>query len=219
MSYGQTSSTLWGPMALIAYTSDSTIISEGLGNGAPPSNHDALEVSLHILPRQLQREFQHVFDERNLKLDPIVQRHSQLPLQEQQENPLEFLAIPTNQFAKEDLVAVGEKIELEKDRLLNVFMDFARSMCKKIREQGYWSDFIDPCSGLPMLTMNCNKVYSEVDGMECCLGYKSYNAGFCKILTHPAWGSAVYPATMFAYAPRSVIVRMLESYPKQTRST
>lgn len=31
------------------------------------------------------------------------------------------------------------------------------------------------------------RVYSEVDGMECCLSYKAYNAGFCKILTHPRW--------------------------------
>jgi hypothetical protein len=35
-------------------------------------------------------------------------------------HPLELLAIPTNQRAKEDLVAVGEHIEREKDRLLNV---------------------------------------------------------------------------------------------------
>ena len=75
-------------------------------------------------------------------------------------------------------------------------------------------DFIDPCSGLPMLTLNCNKVYSEVDGMECCLGYKSYSAGFCKILTHPAWGSAVYPATIFVHAPRDFIMQLLESYPE-----
>jgi len=37
------------------------------------------------------------------------------------------------------------------------------------------------CSG------DVRRVYSEVDGMECCLAYKSYNAGFCKILTHPRW--------------------------------
>ena len=43
-----------------------------------------------------------------------------------------------------------------------------------------------------MMTTDCNKVYSEVDGMECLLNYKSYNAGFCKILTHPRWGSSVY---------------------------
>lgn len=71
-------------------------------------------------------------------------------------------------------------------------------------------DFIDPCSGLPMITLNCNKVYSEVDGMECLLGFKAYSAGFCKILTHPVWGSAVYPATIFLHAPRDCIIRLLE---------
>jgi hypothetical protein len=32
----------------------------------------------------------------------------------------ELLAIPTNQQAREDLVAIGDPIEFEKDRLLNV---------------------------------------------------------------------------------------------------
>lgn len=65
-----------------------------------------------------------------------------------------------------------------------------------------------------MISTDCNKVYSEVDGMECLLNYKSYNAGFCKILTHPKWGSSVYPATIFAYAPQQVVIRLLhEHYP------
>lgn len=109
---------------------------------------------------------------------------------------------------------MGEQVELEKDRLLNVFMDFARELCNSIRKAGYWADYIDPCSGLPMMTLNgSHKVYSEVDGMECCLNYKSYNAGFCKVLAHPRWGTAVYPATMFACAPRHFIVQLLEDYP------
>lgn len=94
---------------------------------------------------QLQREFHHVFPESNLPLDEIRDTNS------------EFLAIPTNQHAREDLVATGEKIEREKDRLLNVFIQFARNLCEKIRAAGFWADFIDPCSGLPMLTLNCNK--------------------------------------------------------------
>jgi hypothetical protein len=49
--------------------------------------------------------------------------------------------------------------------------------------------------------------------MECCLGYKSYNDGFCKILTHPVWGSAVYPATIFVHAPRDFILQLLKTYP------
>lgn len=117
--------------------------------------NDTLEVSVHTLPRPLQREFQHVFGD-----SPVIDGMSDA----------EFLAIPTNQRAREDLVGVGDHVEAEKDRLLNVFMDFARAVCDRVRQAGYWSDYIDPCSGLPMLTRDCNKVYSEVDGMECCLG-------------------------------------------------
>ena len=144
-SYGQTASTLWGPK-LIRRDTMST---------------DGVEISVHTLPKPLQREFRHVFDERNLPLESI------------RDESAEFLVVPTNQRAREDLVAVGDHIEREKDRLLNVFMDLARTVCQQVREAGFWADFIDPCSGLPMLTLNCNKVYSEVDGMECCLGTSS----------------------------------------------
>ena len=91
-------------------------------------------------------------------------------------------------------------------------MDFGREICEKIRALGYWADYIDPCSGLPMISRDCNKVYSEVDGMEVLLNYKAYNAGFCKVLTHPKWGSAVYPATIFAYGPRDVIAKLVQEY-------
>jgi hypothetical protein len=189
MSYGQTSSTLWGPKPLVLVE----------------HSRDFLEFSVHTLPKPLLREFSHVFDERHLKFqsDTVL---------ETDDTP-ELLAIPTNQFAREDLVGVGEKVEMEKDRLLNVFMAFARALCQRIRDAGYWADFIDPCSGLPMLTLSCNKVYSEVDGMECLLNYKNYNAGFCKILTHPKWGSAVYPATIFTYAPPQLVIELMAKYP------
>jgi Methylmalonic aciduria and homocystinuria type D protein len=124
----------------------------------------------------------------------------------------EILAIPTNQMALYDLVATGEAVEQEKDRLLNVFMHFSHTLCERILKAGYWADYIDPCSGLPMITLNCNKVYSEVDGMECCLNYKSYNAGFCKVLMHPRWGTAVYPATIFSIAPRHLVIQLLQDY-------
>jgi hypothetical protein len=184
MSYGQTASTLWGPILLTKVE----------------KSDDALEVSLHTLPKQLLREFHHVFDEGNIQIQSRS-GHAEPAL----------LAIPTNQHAREDLVAIGPHIELEKDRLLNVFMDFACDLCKRIRDAGYWADYIDPCSGLPMLEKG-NKVYSEVDGIECLLGYKSYNAGFCKILTHPMWSSAVYPATLFAKAPPQFVMSLLAEY-------
>lgn len=172
------------------------------------STNDDLECSLHYLPKPLLREFGHVFNDQYIKFG--AQDAGDDDTQSQQ---LVLLAIPTNQKAREDLVSVGEHIEREKDRLLNVFITFGKYLCDELRARGYWADYIDPCSGLPMISLNCNKVYSEVDGMECLLNYKAYNAGFCKILTHPKWGSAVYPATIFAHAPADVVKKLIESLP------
>jgi hypothetical protein len=158
-----------------------------------------MEVSAHTMPKPLQREFSHVFD-RQVSFDGFEERGA------------EVLAILTNQHALEDLISIGDSVEEEKDRLLNAFMEFARPFCQNVIDAGFWADYIDPCSGLPMLTENCNKVYSEVDGMECCLGYKSYNAGFCKILMHPKWQSAVYPASIFVCAPRRFVLELLQSF-------
>eukprot|EP00581_Thalassiosira_minuscula_P016296 CAMPEP_0183731830 /NCGR_PEP_ID=MMETSP0737-20130205/36580_1 /TAXON_ID=385413 /ORGANISM="Thalassiosira miniscula, Strain CCMP1093" /LENGTH=205 /DNA_ID=CAMNT_0025964665 /DNA_START=117 /DNA_END=734 /DNA_ORIENTATION=+ len=175
------------------------------------STDDDLECSLHLLPKPLMREFGHVFNDEYLKFrdnsgDAAMSDAGN-------DSTLRLLAIPTNQRAREDLVAVGDHIEQEKDRLLNVFMSFGKYICEQLRAKGFWADYIDPCSGLPMMSLNCNKVYSEVDGMECLLNYKAYNAGFCKILTHPKWGSAVYPATIFAHAPADVVKSLIESLP------
>ena len=51
-----------------------------------------------------------------------------------------------------------------------------------------------------MLDDHANVVYPEVDGLELLLGYKTQVAGGCKLLSHPRWGAAVYPATLFTTA-------------------
>lgn len=52
-----------------------------------------------------------------------------------------------------------------------------------------------------MLTEACTRPYNEVAGFEQLLRYRTQNAGCCKILLHPRWGSSCYPATMFTTAP------------------
>lgn len=37
------------------------------------------------------------------------------------------------------------------------------------------------------------------------------NAGCCKILLHPTWGSAVYPASIFTTAPADTLIEVLNS--------
>lgn len=55
-------------------------------------------MSLHLCPKALARELNHVF--------PGVELGA-------------CLAVPTSQKARMDLVGMGEKVETEKDRLLN----------------------------------------------------------------------------------------------------
>mmetsp|Transcript_7785 Transcript_7785/g.11342 ORF Transcript_7785/g.11342 Transcript_7785/m.11342 type:complete len:211 (-) Transcript_7785:391-1023(-) len=199
--------------------SSSTLLEPTLLYQEGEDPNDLLECSVHTLPKPLLREFRHVFGDQYLEQSPSSSMQDDdddamdMVDSNESEGRLELLAIPTNQKALKDLVAIGDDIEKEKDRLLNVFLNFGRDLCQKLRAKGYWADFIDPCSGLPMLTLNCNKVYSEVDGMECLLNYRAYSAGFCKILVHPKWGSAVYPATIFAHAPVDVANELVKSYP------
>jgi len=88
---------------------------------------DPIECSLHTLPKPLMREFQHVFGEKYLTTDECYgqQRDGDgdgdcsMGISNNSNEQLEILAIPTNQHARHDLVAVGDEIELEKDRLLN----------------------------------------------------------------------------------------------------
>jgi len=147
-----------------------------------------LEVHVCRCPRLFMRELSHVFP--------------QLP-----EGPL--LAIPTCQHSVVDLVKIGGAVEVEKDRCLEVFMSFAETVCKRLRSKGFWADYIDPCSGLPMITPDTTKVYSEVDGIQTLLGFATMDAGMCKILLHPKWGSSVYPASAFTNATLEVITECL----------
>lgn len=79
---------------------------------------DDLECSLHYLPKPLMREFGHVFNDEHLRFGDGSSSDDP--------SALRLLAIPTNQRAREDLVAVGDHIEREKDRLLNVVSAFGK---------------------------------------------------------------------------------------------
>ncbi|GJP30002.1 hypothetical protein CLOM_g22026 [Closterium sp. NIES-68] len=121
-----------------------------------------------------------------------------------------FLIVPTQQKARVDLVNTGEEVEKEKDRLLETFAVFASGLVDRLSHQGHFADYIDPCSGLPMVNRNSQTYYGEVEAAQTLLGYPVANAGCCKVLLHPAWGSAVYPATFFTSAPLEVLLDALK---------
>jgi len=94
-------------------------------------SYDGIECSVHTLPKPLQREFRHVFGDSIFSSTTTNSTESSLWFSVADNGTTnspdiatsharEVLAIPTNQKAREDLVAVGEHIEREKDRLLHV---------------------------------------------------------------------------------------------------
>jgi hypothetical protein len=79
-----------------------------------------LECSLHTLPKQLLGEFHHVFGDKHLH--DFLADGEDVAMSDSNNNNnmvLELLAILTNQRAQHDLVATGDEIKEQKDRLLN----------------------------------------------------------------------------------------------------
>ncbi|RLN93891.1 hypothetical protein BBJ28_00014978 [Nothophytophthora sp. Chile5] len=186
----------------------------------PTELRDGFQVSVHSCPRLMLRELMHVF-----------------PAQFGRKAVEPVLAILTCQKSLMDLSQFGEDADKEKDRLLETFVAFAQQVATQLAARQFWVDFIDPCSGLPfcvdtnavaagdcgecccglqMLTLSSNKVYSEVDGVELLLRYRCLSAGMCKILVHPVWGAAVYPASLFTNAPFEVVQEVLLSLPEKS---
>lgn len=67
------------------------------------------------------------------------------------------------------------------------------------------------CLFFQMKTLDSNQIYSEVQGIQHIFKYRVHNAGCCKIILHPKWGSSCYPATIFTTAPLEQLISMLES--------
>ena len=139
------------------------------------------------------------------------------------------LGVLTSQKSKLDLCELGEDIAKEKDELLESFYDEAKRVAGALTKLDHWCDFIDPCSGLPVsidttlnlyfvytfflveqaLRKHTNRGYSEVDGFNVLLHFKTHSAGMCKVASHPRWGTNFYPATIFTTAPYDVLEKIL----------
>jgi S-methylmethionine-dependent homocysteine/selenocysteine methylase len=151
-----------------------------------------LEASVLALPRGLRSDVGHVL--------PGVELGGPSPL----------LVVPTCQRARMDLVAWGDAVAAEKDTLLERFLRWGGAVRRRLGAGGWWADFVDPCSGLPVHTPS-SAVYAEVDAFEALLKWRTSAAGGCRVLLHPAWGTAVYPATLFARAPLDALRAAMEA--------
>ena len=70
---------------------------------------------------------------------------------------------------------------------------------------------MDPASGILMNQDNPNAVYYESLGIDHYLKhYKTVQVGMCRVVDHPRFGLACYPATMFTNAEEELVRREMD---------
>lgn len=48
------------------------------------------------------------------------------------------------------------------------FFSLAKGLCDALRQAGYWADYIDPCSGLPVILLfSCRRICVSVLMCNC----------------------------------------------------
>ncbi|KAF9089152.1 hypothetical protein BGX23_006886 [Mortierella sp. AD031] len=148
-----------------------------------------LEYSIHASPRRMTRDLATVFPSKDLS---------------------GLLVVPTFQKCKHEMVAWDAEIAKEKDDRLDDFIRWSKALHHRLEKLGYWSDMTDPASGFPSYSERGRDVYPDVEGCQLLLKYDFQNAGCCKVLLHPIWGSKIYPATFFTTAPVDVLVKVID---------
>ncbi len=152
--------------------------------------HSDFEYSVHLAPRGLVRDLPTVFPGIDLA---------------------GLHVIPTFQKASIELLHYGEKESLEKDRLLESFLQWASAVrdALRIRDPTAWVDATDPASGLAYFGTS-GSPYSDVDGIMRVSTFATTNVGGCNVVQHPEWGYACYPATVFSTAKTELLLQVLE---------
>jgi hypothetical protein len=117
-----------------------------------------------------------------------------------------------------DIIQTGAPVDEEKDFCLERFLSFAKKVTDRLIADGHWSDYVDPCSGLAMVNKASQSIYGEVDALVTLLNYQTTNSGCCKVVLHPQWGSAVYPATIFTKAPKDALAAAVAAAEAEIRA-
>ena len=117
----------------------------------------------------------------------------------------ELFAIFVMQRTQHDLVARGDGPEREKDQCCERFLRFGKVVCTRLRRRGFWADLSDPATGYPIIGDRGGQTHNDLDLVESLLRYPGTQVGACCVVTHPKFGTSVYPATLFCCAPRSIV--------------
>ena len=136
--------------------------------------------SVHRIPASLKHEFPLIF--------PGV-------------DPSDKLLVVTYQRASVDLIECSPVVEEQKNFLLRRFVAWADYVRAYFSSTKYWVDFIDPCSGFPQYHQRGSVSHNDIDAIQQVFNYFVDSVAGCKVVSHPIWKTACYPAILYTNAP------------------
>jgi len=134
---------------------------------------DTVEFGVHDTPLLLRKEMAALFPAQNL-------------------DNAAFTSITYSQKTKHDMSKWSEEVESERELEVERFVQTAQEVCGRLREEGHWADFIDPCSGTPHYGTHTNTTMFETDDKFRLLGFEIEDLGCCKVILHPTFGRNVF---------------------------
>lgn len=105
---------------------------------------------------------------------------------------------------------IATHVDSEKDRLRERFMRFGGAVVSQLRDQGFFADLIDPRDGYPWLSRRGEIPHDDTAVVTALLNFP-VTTGDCYTITHPSWGSAVYPSILMSSASPQFIKPVLKN--------
>ena len=92
------------------------------------------------------------------------------------------------------------KVIEEKNFLREQFLRFGCNLIFQLRDAKDESDLFDPRCGFPLISTPGKMILNDNAVVNALLGFSLSNYQHCSLLSHPQWGTAIYPATIVSTA-------------------
>nr|XP_046260609.1 metabolism of cobalamin associated Db isoform X2 [Scatophagus argus]XP_046260610.1 metabolism of cobalamin associated Db isoform X2 [Scatophagus argus] len=147
----------------------------------------SVECAIQFCPELLKKDFQSMFPEAPSS---------------------DMMVITVTQKTQNDMTSWCTDVELEREHMLDKFVDGAKVICYALQREGFWADFIDPSSGLAFFGSYTNNTLFETDERYRHLGFQIEDLGCCRVIRHSLWGTHVFVGTIFTNAPSNSLIMM-----------
>lgn len=104
----------------------------------------------------------------------------------------------------------GDAIEVEKQRLLDLFLQFGEAFYWVSQQRGIAAEIISPKDGTPTYSKRGELTFDLVATVHRSLEFKfSASEKGCKVLTHPEWETSFYPGLFLSEATQTDVQLVL----------